>query len=349
MSEPLFERVAVLGLGLLGGSVAGAARQRGVAREVVGYGRRRAPLERAQERGLVDRIVAEDEGVGSAVGGADLVILATPVSTMAAVLEAAAPSLSPGVLVTDVGSVKGPLADTLPGLLPSGATFIGSHPMAGSHETGVDHADVDLLVDSCCVVTPSLGADRALTDKLARFWRALGARVEERDPETHDIDVAWVSHLPHVVAFAYARALGAAPETAGDLAGSGFRDFVRIARSDSELWGDILGLNHKALAAPLAAFAEALAELSRAIEAGDPAGIAEREQILESASRYLDSVAPTERAEQTPARPTSDHSARSGGANPEIQAAPRSPSARSSRAREETDEAAATRSNNRNS
>lgn len=342
MKDPLFERVAVLGLGLLGGSVAAAARARGVAREVVGYARRRGPLERALERGLVDRVVDESQGVGRAVEGADLVVLATPVSTMAGVLEAAAPSLATGVLVTDVGSVKGPVADTLPGLLPTGVTFIGSHPMAGSHEIGVDHADANLLQDSCCVVAASPGADPASTDRLVRFWERLGARVVRRDPDAHDVDVAWVSHLPHVLAFAYARALEAAPETAGELAGSGFRDFVRIARSDSELWGDILGLNHKALAAPLAAFSEALGELARSIEAGDPAGITAREQILESASRRLDTLAKAQRAAQTPALPTSVHSARSGGENPEIQAAPSS-------SKEPREEPVATRSNNRNS
>lgn len=334
MSERLFERIAVLGLGLVGGSVAGAARARGVAREVVGYARRSAPLARALERGLVDRVVNQGEGVGAAVDGADLVILATPVATMAAVLEAAAPSLAPGSLVTDVGSVKGVVAETLPGLLPAGATFIGSHPMAGSHEVGVDHARADLLQDSCCVVTPSRGTDAALIDRLVRFWEALGARVARRDPGAHDVEVSWVSHLPHMLAFAYARALADAPQESGELVGSGFRDFIRIARSDSELWGDILGLNHKALATPLAAFSRALAELARAIEAGGPAGLAAREQILEAALRSLDALAPTDGAEQTPARPKPNHSARSGGENPEIQAAPR---------------AVATRSKNRNS
>ena len=322
--------------------MAGAARARRAARDVVGYARRSAPLARALERGLVDRVVDEGEGVGAAVEGADLVILATPISAMAAVLEAAAPALATGTLVTDVGSVKGHLADTLPRLLPSGATFIGSHPMAGSHETGVDHAHAGLLQDSCCVVAPSPGVDPALTDRLVRFWQALGARVARRDPGAHDVDVAWVSHLPHMVTFAYARALAAAPETAGELTGSGFRDFIRIARGDSELWGDILGLNHKALVAPLAAFSQALAELARAIEAGGPAGIAARERILESASRRLDALAPTDLAAQTSARPTTDHSARSGGVNPEIQAAP-------DFGDESREEAAAIRSNNRNS
>jgi cyclohexadieny/prephenate dehydrogenase len=252
---------------------------------------------------------------------------------MAAVLEAAGPGLSEsarslpgGVLVTDVGSVKAPLADTLPGLLPAGVSFIGSHPMAGSHETGVEHARVDLLEDSCCVVTPGAGADPAAVERLSAFWRALGARVALRDPEAHDAEVAWVSHLPHVLAFAYARALRAAPTRAGELAGSGFRDFVRIARSDSELWGDILGLNQKALAGPLRAFSEALDELARAIEAGDPAAVSERDRLLESASRRLALLAPAESlaprgvAAQTCA-PDPDQDARSGGENPEIQAA----------------------------
>ena len=334
MSEPLFARLAVLGLGLLGGSIAGAARARGVAGEVVGYGRRRGPLERALERGLVDRVVDAEQGAPAAVEGADLVVLATPVSTMTQVLEAAAPGFAPGALVTDVGSVKGPLVDTLPGLLPAGVHFVGSHPMVGSHETGVEHASPALLEGSCCVVAASPASASEDIERLIGFWQALGAWVARRPPEAHDADVAWVSHLPHMLAFAYARCLGAAPETAGELAGSGFRDFTRIARSDPGLWGDILGLNHKALAAPLEAFAEALAELARAIEAGGPAGIAARKNLLERAGRDLDTLAPVDRAEQTSPRPTYDHSARSGGENPEIQAAVG---------------AAATRSVNRNS
>ena len=347
--KPLFSRVAVLGLGLLGGSVAAAARARGVAGHVVGHGRRRAPLERALAAGLVDSIVDGNEGAARAVRGADLVILAPPVSSMCSLLEAAAPGLADGVLVTDVGSVKAPLAERLPGLLPAGAVYVGSHPMAGSHEIGVDHARADLLQGACCVVTPPPGVDPATCERLVAFWRALGSVVVCRDPQVHDSEVAWVSHLPHVLAFAYARALDDAPLSAGELAGSGFRDFVRIARSDSELWGDILGLNHKALAGPLRAFSEALGELARAIEAQDNGGIAARERILSAAARRLDSISPANSlassgvSAQTGARPKpaepaggneSTDCARSGGENPEIQAAPR---------------AAATRSINRNS
>jgi prephenate dehydrogenase len=289
-ASPRFRRLAVLGLGLLGGSVAGAARARGVCERVVGYARRRPPLEQALARGLVDEVFDREQGPAEAVRDADLVILATPVSSMAEVLQEAVPGLAPGALVTDVGSVKGPLADTLPGLLPAGVDFVGSHPMAGSHETGVEFAREDLLEGACCVVAAA--EDDPAAPRLVAFWEALGSRVVRRLPGAHDEDVAWISHLPHLLAFAYGRALEGAPDRVGELAGSGFRDFVRIARSDAELWGDILGLNHKALAGPLRALSEALAELAQAVESGDPAAQAERDRLLEAASRRVNSLVP---------------------------------------------------------
>jgi prephenate dehydrogenase len=337
--EPLFERLAVLGLGLLGGSVAGAARRRGVCRTVVGHARRPAPLQHALDAGLVDAVFDRSAGPAEAVRGADLVVLATPVSSMAGVLREVAPALAPGALVTDVGSVKGPLADSLPGLLPSGVRYVGSHPMAGSHVVGVEHARHDLLQGACCVVTPASPGDAEACERLDEFWTALGCRVVRRDPAAHDLDVAWVSHLPHLLAFAYARSLAGAPERSGELAATGFRDFVRIARSDPEMWGDILGFNHKALAGPLRAFSDALADVARALEAGDPEAVSERDRLLESAGQQLNSLVPDNSVAkqgvtpQTGAR-AKTHSARSGGENPEIQAA---------------QEAAATRSINRNS
>jgi len=281
--EPM-EKLAVLGLGLLGGSVAWAARRRGAARQVVGAGRRQAPLRAALERGLVDEVA----DVASAVRGADLVILATPLPAMASTLVQAAGSLEAGTIVTDVGSVKAELAETLPGLLPPGVQYIGSHPMAGSHLKGVEHAREDLLEGACCVVTPLAASDPVAAERLTGFWRALGARVVERDPAEHDLQAAWVSHVPHVLAFAFADALRKAPAGAGTLAGSGFRDFTRIARSDAELWGDILSANRKALAGPLEAFGEALTKLARAIEQGDTEV---QERFLASARETLSAVA----------------------------------------------------------
>jgi prephenate dehydrogenase len=265
-----FERLAVLGLGLLGGSLAGAARARGLAGEVVGCGRRAEPLERARARGLVDRV---SRAPAEAVAGADLVVLAAPVGAMGPLLAEAAPGLAPGALVTDVGSVKGALVDTLPGLLPPGVRYVGSHPMAGGHEKGPDHARPDLFEGAVCIVTPVAGDPPEAVARIEGLWRALGARVVRRDPAGHDREVAWMSHLPHVLAFAFARALGEAPAGAREVAGPGFRDFTRIARSDAELWADILVANAKAVAGPLARVAAELAEAARRLEAGDADGL----------------------------------------------------------------------------
>ncbi|MEB2346404.1 MAG: prephenate dehydrogenase [Deltaproteobacteria bacterium] len=278
-----FERIAVLGLGLLGGSLAWAARERALAAEVVGCGRRAEPLRRARERGLVDRTTADPV---AAVAGADLVVLATPVGAMAPLLAQVAPALAPGVLVTDVGSVKALLADTLPGLLPPAARFVGSHPMAGSHEKGPDHARPDLFEGAVCVVTPVPGDAPEAVERIEALWRAVGARVVRRDPAGHDREVAWMSHLPHVLAFAYARALGEAPAGARAVAGPGFRDFTRIARSDAELWADILVANAKAVGGPLARVARELAEVARRLEAGDSDAL--ERWITEARARLAD-------------------------------------------------------------
>ncbi len=261
--KPLFERVAVIGLGLLGGSVAAAAKRSGVARSVAGSSRSADARAFARSRDWVDETGSAPE----ATNGADLVVLATPVFAMADVLRELAPWLRADAIVTDVGSVKAQLAETLPGLLPAGVCYVGSHPMAGSHERGIEHARADLFENSPCVVTDSGGAEARA--RVCSFWRALGARVVLRDAREHDDQVAWTSHTPHILAFAFAAALRRAPEGSADVTGSGFRDFTRIAESDPELWADILSANRKALGVPLAAVGETLRQLGQAIEAND--------------------------------------------------------------------------------
>jgi prephenate dehydrogenase len=294
------EQLTVVGLGLLGGSVAQAARQRGVARRVVGASRGQESAARAQETRLVDRATTDLPG---ACEGADLVVLCTPAFAMADTVRKAAPGLSPRCVVTDVGSVKGALVESLPGLLPPGVSYVGAHPMAGGHETGMAHARADLFEGAVCVVTPGQGALPPAVARVREFWEALGARVVLRDPAEHDSQVAWISHLPHAIAFAYAASLGAGPAGAHELRGRGFRDFTRIAASDPELWADILATNSKALAAPLQAAARRLGEIAQAIEAGD----------AETLHRFLAS------AREQLAGDASN--APSGGDNPEIQAA----------------------------
>ncbi|HKA14132.1 MAG TPA: prephenate dehydrogenase [Myxococcota bacterium] len=285
------ERLAVVGLGLLGGSVALAARRRGAAREVVGATRSADASAAALASGAVDRILP----LAEVALDADLVVLATPVGAMAAAVrqmsfESAASFAQraegerrrSGVVVTDVGSVKAPLVDTLPGLLPPGCPYVGSHPMAGSHHRGMSHARADLFEGAVCVVTEA--ADPRAGARVIAFWEALGARVVRRTAAQHDAEVAWVSHLPHLLAFAFAGSLAAAPAAAAELAGAGFRDFTRIARSDAELWADILTENRKALAAPLGAAGAQLEAIAKALEAGDAEGL---DRLLSAARSAL--------------------------------------------------------------
>ncbi|MCH2184616.1 prephenate dehydrogenase [Myxococcota bacterium] len=307
-----FEKMAIIGLGLLGSSVARAARRADVVGQIAAASRRRAPMEAALEAGIVDKI----GGCEEVVRGADLVVLCSPIGVMAQLLEAAAPGLRRGALVTDVGSVKGALADQIPAILPEGVEYIGSHPMAGSHERGAAHGRADLFEGAPCVLTPRVGTKSSSLARLSDFWEELGARVVMRTPEEHDVDVAWVSHVPHVVAFAFAHAFQEAPERVSELAGSGFRDFTRIGRSDSEMWSEILNANRKSLAGPLQAVGRSLAQLGEALEAGE---VEVHEEFLAQARQALErSAIPSmgsgaERAQRV-------EEARSGGENPEISA-----------------------------
>lgn len=295
-----FDRVAVVGIGLLGGSVARAIRERRLAREVVAVVRRASAQAELVALGIADR--AERE-LAAGVAGAELVILASPVYAMPGLVAQAAPHLAQGAIVTDVGSVKGALAESLPPLLPPGACYVGSHPMAGSHHTGYAHARADLFEGAACIVTPARPANPAAEERVLWLWRALGARVLRRGAARHDEEVAWVSHAPHAIAFAFAASLADAPASARELVGPGFRDFTRIAASDPALWADILVHNRQALAGPLLSAAERATALARAIESGDAGAVT---ALLSAARAQL---------------AASDFSARSGGVSPENPAA----------------------------
>lgn len=300
MKRP-FQRITVIGLGLLGGSVGLAARSRGVADEVIGVSRRPETAEEALRVGAADRAGTD---LGEGVRDAELVVLSTPVPVMEEILRKAAPHLREGALVTDVGSVKGVLAERLPAVLPEGVTYVGAHPMAGSHMSGLSHARPDLFDGAPCIVSALAETPRDAVARVEDFWSALGARVLERDPAEHDEQVGWISHVPHAIAFAFARAIRHAPAGSVPLRGSGFRDFTRIARSDPELWAEIFAANRKAVAGPLREVADQIAELARMIEAGD----------AEALDRFI--VAARENLA------CGENDARSGGENPEIQAVP---------------------------
>ncbi len=280
---PVFERIGVVGLGLLGGSLALAARKRGLVSSAVGATRSPEARRQALQSGAVDAVV----DLECVAEGADLVLLATPVHAMPDLLRRLVPGLAEDSIVTDVGSVKAPLAETLPGLLPPGCLYIGSHPMAGSHERGMEHAVAGLFEGRSCIVTQH--GEPEAEARVCAFWEGLGMRVVRRTPARHDEEVGWASHLPHLLAFAFGHGFADAPEGAADVVGPGFHDFTRIARSDTELWGDILTTNAKALEGPLARVGRAIGELSELLQAGDADAL---EQWLQQARDGLASTTP---------------------------------------------------------
>lgn len=267
----MIQRLTVVGVGLLGGSVARAARARGLAREIVGVGRDRGRLEPALRDGTLDEAVTE---LRAGVEGADLVVLAATVDVNEALLAEVWPALATRVLVTDVGSAKrgiARVADRLAGA--SAARFVGSHPMAGSERRGYGVARADLFAGATVIVTPTDASDPAAVKEVGRFWEATGARVTHLDPETHDRVVAAISHLPHLVADALVDAVARFEPAALDFAAAGFRDTTRIAAADARMWREIFLANRDALARSLTVFREALADLERLVDRGDAAAL----------------------------------------------------------------------------
>ena len=264
-------RLTVVGVGLLGGSVALAARATGVAREIVGVGRDRQRLEGPLRAGIVDRIATD---VAAGVDGTDCVVLAATVFANERLLETIWSSVPAGALVTDVGSTKRGIvavAERLSAGRPLG--FVGSHPMAGSEKSGWQVARADLFRGATVIVTPTDATEPRAIKGVTALWEALGARVSALDPETHDRTVAAISHLPHVAAWALVDAVARFEPGALAFAARGFRDTTRIAASDPPMWRDVLLANTDAVRASLVAFRAALDDLDRLIATGDAAGI----------------------------------------------------------------------------
>ena len=282
----LFERAAVVGVGLIGGSLSLAARTAGVIGEVVGVGRGEANLATAVQRGLVDRATRDL----TAIGPVDLVVLAVPLRTTAAVAGALVPHLQPGTIVTDVGSVKAPIVKALEAVCPADRPFVGGHPIAGTERSGAAAADGDLFRGSRCVLTPTVHTDRAALERVAALWRAVGATVEYLSPEEHDRALAWTSHVVHVVAYALAHAIEAADPALFQYAGPGLRDVTRVAASAAEMWSEILLTNAAAVGAATADLIDELQRLQRAIAAGDETALGELLRAGNAARQRLERV-----------------------------------------------------------
>ena len=267
----MIQRLAVVGVGLLGGSVALAARAQGVAREIVGVGRDRARLEAPLRAGAVDRVTTD---LAEGVHDADVVVLAATVLANERLLAAAWGALPAAALVTDVGSTKRGIVDVAARLAAAvPRTFVGSHPMAGSEKSGYGVARADLFHGATVIVTPTDASAPAAVKGVTSLWEALGARVSVLDPDTHDRVVAAISHLPHVAAWALVEAVGRFEPAALAFAARGFKDTTRIAASDPAMWTDILLGNRDAVVASLAAFRGAFDDLERLIASGDRSGI----------------------------------------------------------------------------
>ncbi len=264
----LFDRLAVAGVGLIGGSLALAAREAGLVGEIVGLGRSEGNLRVALERGIIDRATRD---AADAARGAACVVLAVPVGAMAEVLRAMVPTLPPRAIVTDVGSVKASIV-RMAGAIVGPARFVGAHPIAGTEEAGAAAARADLFRGARCILTPTAETSAEARARVAELWKGVGARVEEMDAARHDRILAWVSHLPHVLAFSL---LGACPEEALPYAGPSFRSATRVAASPAAVWRDVCVANAAPIGAALDGWLEKLGELRAAIEAGD-AGALER-------------------------------------------------------------------------
>lgn len=257
-------QLAVVGVGLMGGSLAAALRAAGFVGRITGIDTDPAALALACAAGLID-------GAGdlAAVGDTDIVVLATPVASLPQLLADIKPLLSSKAVVTDMGSVKAPVARAAAALRMPG--FIPSHPIAGAEHSGPGAADATLFQDRVVIVTPTAGHDPRALDLVEAMWTAVGARVVRSEPTRHDHGVAYTSHLPHLLAFATAELL--ARHDGGDallpFIGTGLKDFLRIARSDPVMWRDICATNSNALGTALSAYSALLAEYARSMAAGD--------------------------------------------------------------------------------
>ncbi len=269
-SAPLFNRVALIGVGLIGSSIARAARAQGAVREIVATARSAATRKRVTELGLADQVL---ESNAAAAAGADLVIACVPVGACGDIAREIAPRLKRGAVVSDVGSVKAAIVRDMAPHLPAGVHFVPAHPVAGTEHSGPDAGFAELFVGRWCILTPPPGTDAAAVERLAAFWRLLGANVETMPPEHHDLVLAITSHLPHLIAYTI---VGTADELAEvtrsevlKFSAGGFRDFTRIAASDPTMWRDVFLANKDAVLEMLGTFNEDLAKLTRAIRRGD--------------------------------------------------------------------------------
>lgn len=276
-----WNQVAIIGVGLLGGSVGLALRERGLAKHVVGIGRRQASLKKAKQIGAVDSTTTD---VARGVKGAAHVVVCTPVEQIAEFVRLAAKSCDEGALITDVGSTKESIVAELGNKLERQVAFIGSHPLAGSEKAGVEFARADLFAGRVTVVTPTRQTKAEHYAAIAKLWESLGARVVRMTPAAHDAAVAATSHVPHLLASALA---AATPEELLPLTAGGWLDTTRVAGGDAELWRQIFSGNRLHVLKSLAKFEKVLTSFRKALEQDDQGQLL---RLLEAGKKTRDSV-----------------------------------------------------------
>ncbi len=283
----IIKRLAVIGVGLIGGSFALALREAGVVEMIVGIDSDHSNLELALSRGIIDEVAVN---AFSGVSTADVVFISVPVCSIAPVLRSIAQALPPGCIVTDGGSVKAAIVSECDALIPSGCSFVGGHPIAGTENSGAAAAFPGLFRGKRSILTPGDTSDAKAIDTVARLWAAAGAEVCQMEAGHHDRIFAEISHLPHAIAYTLVHAVGTADvegENVLSYTAGGFRDFTRIASSDPVMWRDISLMNKDALLASIDGFTASLVELRRRIDSNDRAGLTE---FFTTAKKFRDGI-----------------------------------------------------------
>ena len=262
-----FERVSIVGIGLLGGSLAKGMRKLGLAKSIVGYGRNKTNLNEAKNLGIIDDVAIDIE---SAAKDADLIVFCSPVQSIGRLALKMAPHIKPGCLVTDVGSTKGALVLEMEKLTPKDVFFVGAHPIAGSEKSGFRASSEILYNGTLCIVTPTDKTNPSALKRVIELWEAIGSKVSKMNPKEHDLIFGAVSHLPHILIFALMNTLGNLKSENHDhitsFAGAGLRDIIRIAGSEPAMWRDICISNKDSLLYCLNQFQETLNHLKSGIE-----------------------------------------------------------------------------------
>jgi cyclohexadieny/prephenate dehydrogenase len=268
--KPLFDRVAILGVGLIGSSLARVMRRDGLVGHIAGHARSQQTRDKAVELAIVDSMHSE---AGAAVADADLVMVCTPLGAYAAVGAAIGPHLKPGAILSDVGSVKQAVIRDLGPIVPDHVHFVPGHPIAGTEHSGPESGFAELFEGRWCILTPPPGTDQSAVERVAELWRRCGSQVEIMEPSHHDQVLAITSHLPHLIAYCIVGTVTGVEEATQKevikFSASGFRDFTRIAASDPVMWRDVFLNNREAVLEMLGRFSEDLAALQRNIRWGE--------------------------------------------------------------------------------